>query len=271
MAKKKVGIYGILESTPNNKVEDLYLIIDEQSICFAVKNHIQEAYISFEHFANTPENNGWNELFGYFQNNSKLIQATYRHIHFVLNHRRCLLSKKQIDETNHLYQNEFNLVHSIQQEEELSIDVIHDQYVLQYAIPDALNTLLIRAFPTGKWQHYLSAMLLQEKEGVYIQLFENKFILCILKNGLPNFVRYYTLEETEDQKYHLLNACIQTGTMPNENHLILMGYLAERDHWVDELLPYFKSHAFISNAKENIGPQLAEAYPHNNYTPYFIF
>ena len=74
MAKKKIGIYGVLESTANNKVEDLYLIVDESAIAFAVKNNISNIYQCFEYFVNDPENIGWNQLVAYLQNNSKLIQ-----------------------------------------------------------------------------------------------------------------------------------------------------------------------------------------------------
>ena len=90
---KKIGIYGVQESTANNKVEDLYLIVDEQSICFVVKNHINSAYIAFEYFENTTDQNGWNQLLGYLQNNSKLIQSYYRQVQFVMNTKNTLLTK----------------------------------------------------------------------------------------------------------------------------------------------------------------------------------
>jgi len=90
---KKIGIYGVQESTANNKVEDLYLIVDDQSICFVVKNHINGAHIAFEYFENTTDQNGWNQLLGYLQNNSKLIQSYYRQVQFVMNTKRTLLTK----------------------------------------------------------------------------------------------------------------------------------------------------------------------------------
>ena len=53
MAQKKIGIYGTLQSTANNKVEDLYLIVDGQSIIFSVKNTSTNAYVAFEYFVKT--------------------------------------------------------------------------------------------------------------------------------------------------------------------------------------------------------------------------
>jgi hypothetical protein len=77
MAKKKIGIYTDLVSTFNNKVEDLYLIVDKESIVFSVKNKISNEFVAFEHFVNTPDNIGWHQLIAYLQNNSKLTQAVF--------------------------------------------------------------------------------------------------------------------------------------------------------------------------------------------------
>lgn len=93
MAKKKIGIYGALESTANNKVEDLYLVVDESAIAFSVKNHVSNTYQCFEYFVNDPENIGWNQLVAYLQNNSKLIQNTYSNIYFVMNNSSYTVTK----------------------------------------------------------------------------------------------------------------------------------------------------------------------------------
>ena len=56
MAKKKIGIYTSLDSTFNNKVEDLYLIVDRESIVFSVKNINRNEFVAFEHFENSADN-----------------------------------------------------------------------------------------------------------------------------------------------------------------------------------------------------------------------
>ena len=62
MAKKKIGIYGILESTANHKVEDLYIIVDHHSIHFAVKHLESNKYIAFESFVSGTDLNGFAQL-----------------------------------------------------------------------------------------------------------------------------------------------------------------------------------------------------------------
>ena len=168
---KKIGIYGVQESTANNKVEDLYLIVDEQSICFVVKNHIDGTYIAFEYFENTTDQNGWNQLLGYLQNNSKLIQSFYRQVQFVMNTKRTLLTKTVHAGADAFYHNEFSLVVGTKMEEELQLQKIGQEQVLVYGVPDALSTLLTRSFPTGKWINYLSSLVASNKgDGVCITL-----------------------------------------------------------------------------------------------------
>ena len=120
MAKKKIGIYGVLESTANNKVENLYLIVDDHSIAFSVKNEISNQYVSFEYFVNDPENQGWNQLVAYLQNNSKSIQNTYKNIYFVLNNASFVITKKYSIDDTLMYKNELALLHGISLEEEVS-------------------------------------------------------------------------------------------------------------------------------------------------------
>ena len=94
MAKKKIGLYSTLESTFNNKVEDLYLIVDHEQIVFSVKNNKNGEFVAFEHFVNSPDNVGWHQLIAYLQNNSKLIQSVFNNVLFVWNSPRYILTKK---------------------------------------------------------------------------------------------------------------------------------------------------------------------------------
>ncbi len=272
MAKKKIGIYGQLQSTANNKVEDLYLIVDDQSICFSVKNTETNEFVAFEAFNNTTDNIGWNQLVAYLQNNSKLIQAIYRNIHFVMNSPRMILSKKQKISDLTIYLNELNIVHGEKFEEELMISPAGQDAVLVYSVPDALQSLLSRVFPTGKWNHYASFLLEQkEAEGVYIQLFENNYTLLIQKNGQIQLLQYQDISGDDQNVYTILNACKSIGLNPNTLAVYIAGY-NETDHvWANNLVSYFENAAIISAPETGIGASLNKEYPHHNYATYFIF
>ncbi len=272
MAKKKIGIYGQLQSTANNKVEDLYIIVDEQSICFSVKNIVSNEYVAFEAFTNTIENNGWSQLVAYLQNNSKLIQAIYRDIHFVMNSSRMILSKKQQISDLTIYLNELNIVQGEKYEEELMISSAGAQAVLVYSVPDALQSLLSRIFPTGKWRHYASFLIDHHDEtGMYIQLFENNYILLIHNDSQIKYLQYQNISGDDQNVYTILNACKSIGMNPNNMSVFISGYNELEHVWVNNLVSYFEN-AAIKNAPESgIGATLNKEYPHHNYATYFIF
>jgi hypothetical protein len=272
MAKKKIGIYGVQESTANNKVEDLYLIVDDQSICFVVKNHINGLFIAFEYFENTPDQNGWNQLLGYLQNNSKLIQSFYRQVQFVMNTKRTLLTKLVTTGADAFYQNEFSLVFGNKMEEELQVQSIGVDQVLVYSIPDALSILLTRSFPTGKWTNYVGSLVASNHtDGVYLSLFDDYFITLIVQDGKPRFVNYFKNSGDDQNKYQVLNACVQTNTSANNTNLNVTGYAAERDQWIQELSSYFANAHMQHAPDEGIGATLNKEYPNHSYAPYFIF
>ncbi len=272
MAKKKIGIYGQLQSTANNKVEDLYLIVDDQSICFSVKNIVKNEFVAFEAFANTNENNGWNQLVAYLQNNSKLIQAIYGNVHFVMNSPRMILSKKQKISDLTIYLNELNLVHGEKYEEELMISPAGPNTVLVYSVPDALQSLLSRVFPTGRWSHYASYLLDDKRtEGVFVQLFENNYTLLIQKEGKVQLLQYQDISGDNQNVYTILNACKSVGLNPNSLAVYITGY-NEMDHlWANNLVSYFENAAIINAPETGIGVSLNKEYPHHNYATYFIF
>ena len=269
---KKIGIYGVQESTANNKVEDLYLIVDEQSICFVVKNHINGEYIAFEYFENTTDQNGWNQLLGYLQNNSKLIQSFYRQVQFVMNTKRTVLTKSVTTGADAFYHNEFSLVVGTKMEEEIQLQKIGQDQVLVYSVPDALSTLLTRSFPTGKWINYLSSLISSNNtDGVCVAVFNDYFIVLILQNGKPHFVNYFNRSSDEQNQYLVLNACVQANIQPKDSNINVIGYSAERDVWMQELASYFAGAQMQHAPETGIGASLNADYPNHYYAPYFIF
>ena len=269
---KNIGIYGVQESTANNKVEDLYLIVDEKSICFVVKNHINGAYIAFEYFENTTDQNGWNQLLGYLQNNSKLIQSFYRQVQFVMNTKRTVLTKSVTTGADAFYHNEFSLVVGTKMEEEIQLQKIGQDQVLVYSVPDALSTLLTRLFPTGKWINYLSSLITtNHSDGICVTVFNDYFIVLVLQNGKPHFVNYFNRGGDTQNQYLVLNVCVQANILPNETNLNVIGYSAERDFWMQELASYFAGAHMQNTPDEGVGASLNLEHPNHSYAPYFIF
>ena len=282
MAKKKIGIYSPLASTPNQKVEDLFLIVDDHSIAFSVKNIEKNTFVAFEYFENEENVEGWGPLMAYLQNNSKLIHAIYRQVHFVLNHSHFLITKKYDSSDPLLYQNELNLLHGQLMDVEIQVNELVNGSMIVFAVPDSLITLLTRTFPIGKWKHYaewvISTKMGQTAEdngSVHIHLFETNYLLSIQDNGNLKNIKYITSSTPDQNCYSILNACQQLGVIPSQMHLQIVGLEHSSNQEMNEswtqLGTYFFTTKVISTPSEGIGESLNKEFPHHRYATYFIF
>ena len=272
MAKKKIGIYTELESTPNNKVEDLYLIVDKDSIVFSVKNMVKNEFVAFEQFVNSADNAGWHQLVAYLQNNSKLIQHTYGNIYFVWNHPRCLLTQKRKQSDTLLYQQELSLVHGSNNEEELYLTPYDENWVIVFSVPDALSTLLSRSFPTGKWHHFVEFALSSNCDNhALVYLFENYFLVRLTKAGSTKMVKYFPLEGNDQNAYHLLNACNSAGIDLNTTQLSVWGYHQDQHEFIPKLGTFFKTCQIHQAPDAGVGSSLNAQSAQPIYSTYFIF
>lgn len=272
MAKKKIGIYGQLESTANNKVEDLYIIVDNQSIHFVVKHLVTKTFVAFESFVSGNDYNGFAQLLAYLQNNSKLMHAIYNSVHFVMNDKCVLISKKQNIKDHTIYQNELNMVFENHSDQELLVSDLNDNKVMIYSIPDIYQALLTRAFPTGKWSHYMNALVdYLKQDGVHLFFFDAYFIVYIVMNESLQFFSYFNETDEAQNIYNVLNACKHFQVNPNTSSLILTGYHSENNAWVVELGKYFKNAIIEHPADQKLLKSLEQDYPHHHFATYFIF
>jgi hypothetical protein len=272
MAKKNIGIYSNLESTSNNKVEDLYLIVDNNNIFFSVKHKKKNEFVAFEHFANNQDNTGWHQLVAYLQNNSKLIHGIYGNVIFVWNSARFILTNKLQKEDTLIYLEELNIVHGKSIEEELYLTPFDDKLIIAFTVPDALSTLLSRSFPTGKWHHYAEYVLANKAENeALIYLFDNNYFLHVVKEGKTQLVNYFPIEGVDQNCYQILNACSNAGLDTSLSKLKVWGHHKIQHDFINKIAPYFLVGEIVESPTTGIGASLHSNYPQNIYSTYFIF
>ena len=261
MANKKIGFYGKLESNANNKVENLYIIVNNKSIVFVVKHLVSNKFVSVEHFEQTEEAISWSPLLAYLQNNSSLIQNYYKNIFLVINSNRLILSQTDTKDNLLLAAHELELIHGQKLDEEIYTSSIEDKYFLIYGIADELSAILNRYFPSGKWQHYASYFLDNVLDSeVQVRIFEDCFIVYIVEKGITKLLNYYTLEGEDQNIYTLLNSSINTGIDTNKFLLKVWGYEEGKHNFITKTAPYFAAKQIIQ----------IEQVP-NAYSSYFIF
>lgn len=272
MAQKKFSVYGKLVSTANSKVENLYLVVDHRSIVFVVKNTKTNEFVALEHFEISPDQTGWNQLIGYLQNNSILIHGIFEKIYFVMNGPRMLMTKVHEATDTLQYAHELQFIFGNKQDEEVYISPIDAQHNLVYGVPDELSSLLIRTFPTGKWEHY-AHFLLQGKNPnkVQVSIFETQMILLIIENGKTKLLNAYALGGNDQNIFTILNACIQTGVDTNIVHLVVDAYQNNTSDFINTLIPYFMSSSINQIDNLGIASTIHKEHAQLSYAPYFIF
>jgi len=272
MVQKKISIYGNLLSTANNKVENLYLIVDERSVVLVVKNTLLNEYVAIEHFEHSSDQPSWSQLFGFLQNNSILIHSVFNEIFFVMNGPRMLLSKEHNIANSLQYDNELKMIFGSVSDEEIYTNAIDAGHFIVYGVKDELSSLLTRTFPTGKWQHYVSYLLQNtiEKE-VQLVFFDPQLIIHIKEVGQTKLLNYHLLGGKDQNIYTVLNACIQSGVDTNSVNLKVIGHLNNHSDFVQTLIPYFKGSSVTQINDAGIGATLNKEMPNPIYAPYFIF
>ncbi len=261
MANKKIGFYGKLESTANNKVEDLFIIVNNKSIVFVVKHLVSNKFVSLEHFEQTEEASSWSPLLAYLQNNSSLIQNYYKNIFLVINSNRLILSQTDAKENLISAAHELELIHGHKLDEEIYTNTVGNKHFLIYGIADELSAILTRYFPSAKWQHYASYFLGNVLDSeVQVRIFEDCFIVYIVEKGITKLLNYYPLEGEEQNIYTLLNSCINAGIDTNTFLLKVWGYEVDKHNFITKTAPYFTAKQIIQ----------IEKVP-NAYSSYFIF
>lgn len=272
MATKKIGIYGELISTANNKVEDLFVIVEEFAIHLLVKNSTRDGFVAFESFEMQGSNDTYQTLIAFVQSNSNLILSYYRRIKFVNNLSPVVLSKKVASNDPSIYNAEIQLLFGNVIDQEVVSNSINDNTEIIYTIPNALQTLLTTMFPSGKWVHYVQYFIENNNNaGVYVQVFE-KVALCIIRDennillvkyipsNNPSDIIYAIMQSTEQLDLKLYNLQVNITGLPENSISILRDF--EK---------YTSSIQFISNTDEIVGSNLNKEDRQQFYRSYLIF
>jgi hypothetical protein len=271
MAKMIVGVYSKNLSFTENKTNDLYITIDNENLFFSVKDSIKGQFIAFEHFKRVTDEKGWDPLILFTQHNSKLISLHFGNVFFVWNNSRFILTKKVAKQTPIYYQQELNLVHGVNNNDEVYFNAIKDDLILAYSVPDQLISLLSKIFPSGVWHHYTEYVINKKIDNnTLICLLESQFCLRITKNGAIQLINYFPLEGDNQNFYQIMNACNHSSLNTNNASISVLGYDEDSHGFVKSMTNYFKE-GQVAESDEHWDNEDKRNCPNNIYTTYLIY
>lgn len=272
MATKKIGIYGELISTANNKVEDLFVIVEEFAIHLLVKNSTRDGFVAFESFEMQDSNDTYQTLLAFVQSNSKLILSYYRRIKFVNNLSPIVLSKKIASNDPSIYNAEIQLLFGNIIDQEVVSNAINDNTEIVYTIPNALQTLLTTMFPTGKWVHYVQYFIENNTNaGVYVQVF-GKVALCVIRdeNNIL-LVKYISSTNAADIMYAIMQNTEQLDVKLYNLPVAITGLQESSVSLISDFEKYTSTIQFITNTDEIVGSAFSKEDGQQFYRSYLIF
>ena len=271
MAKMIVGVYSKNISFTENKSIDLYITIDNKNLFFSVKSIKNGQFLAFEHYKSAVDEIGWDEKILSAQNNSKLIKLNFNNVFFVWNNKRFTLSKKISKQDVLYYQQELNLVHGVNNHDEIFVNSINDDLVLAFSVPGQIISLTAKLFPNGVWHHYTEYMNNSDSENnALICLFENEFCLKITNNRKIQLVNYFPIEGNDQNIYQIINACNHSSLETNYASLKIWGYEDKQHEFINTLSNYFNA-GQVAEPQEYWDNEDKENCPNNIYSTYFIY
>ena len=272
MATKKLGIYGELISTANNKVEDLYVIVEAFAIHFLVKNTSKDSFVALESFEMNEQTDSYQSLIAFLQNKSNLILSYYRRVRFVNNQSPIVLSKKTTSEDPSIYNAEMQLLFGNVIDQEVVSNAINDNTDIVYTIPNALQTLLTTMFPTGKWVHYVQYFIEKNTQaGVYVQVFGNAALCIIRDENNILLAKYIASTNASDIIYTIMQSTEQMDLKLYDLQVVITGLDGHAETILNQFAKYTSSIQFIPNSDELVGSALKNEEAQQFYLSYLIF
>lgn len=272
MATKKIGIYGELTSTANNKVEDLFVIVEEQAIHFLIKNIHTDTFVAFESFEMSDPSEGYHSLIAFLQNHSNLILSYYRWVKFVNNLSPIVLTKNKTSEDPLVQNAEIDLLFGNSLEQEFVSNALNDNTDIMYTVPHTVQTLLSRMFPTGKWVHYFQYCIEKHiQAGICVHVFGAKTLFMLRDENNILLAKYIPTTESADILYSLL-AIAEQLSIPLEKLSVYCAGLSENAKtYLQPLAHQVASLYFEDYSDAGLGAIMSKESNNHIYQSYLIF
>ncbi|MFT3827765.1 MAG: DUF3822 family protein [Chitinophagaceae bacterium] len=144
-----------------------------------------------------------------------------------------------------------------------------------YRIPRETHALLQQKFAAGKYWHYYTLFLTQQKnnnedegkESIHVIVAADQFVVAVFKEKKLALLQTYGYQTPDDVSFHLLAICSQLQLNPEEVKMYISGLIDEQSTLYLELLKYFLQLEWeLAPARLNL-PQEFSQYPQHYFSP----
>ncbi|RYF87646.1 MAG: DUF3822 family protein, partial [Chitinophagaceae bacterium] len=148
--------------------------------------------------------------------------------------------------------------------------VVHNEQVnklglvVTQRVDKQIESLLLKYFPEATIQPSLACHLQKWDAGtnaLMCTVYAHSFQVLLFKNGQIQLARSFMYNTPTDVAYHLLNVCTQHDFSPEQEQLILSGFIDHKSNLYDELYRYFLNISFHTADAAVASSQAVSQYP----------
>ncbi len=247
MVHKLIGFYGDLHEYTPQRNDQLAIEIGSHQIVCMVKNSSTGEIDAIELYQIDQSNTDWSDILFEVKQNSKILGPTYSDCFVFFNIEEALVLP--MTEMSATASADFlSLVYGTDDRADTKFDRINSTLptVTIYRIKKSLSELLDRNIVIFKIQHTYTNILndvlnREELPPVFLKLivYQNHFILVLLKNNQLQLIQSYTFHHADDILYFAISVANQSGASPLQTHLELSGMIDPLTNLLDQLKKTF--------------------------------
>ncbi len=247
MVHKLIGFYGDLHEYTPQRTDQLAIEIGSHQIVCMVKNSSTGEIDAIELYQIDQSNTDWSDILFEVKQNSKILGPTYSDCFVFFNIEEALVLP--MTEMSATASADFlSLVYGTDDRADTKFDRINSTLptVTIYRIKKSLSELLDRNIVIFKIQHTYTNILndvlnREELPPVFLKLivYQNHFILVLLKNNQLQLIQSYTFHHADDILYFAISVANQSGASPLQTHLELSGMIDPLTNLLDQLKKTF--------------------------------
>jgi hypothetical protein len=235
MVKKIIGYYSdTLDAEPGTA--RLILEIGDNEVACMVKGRSGEPLDGFELFAIESHEKGWENILSEIQAASRLLSKAYQETACYYNSEEAMIIPAEKFNTV-AAEDYLALVYGEKYNYDTKHDMLKDSIVNSYRVQRAMHDLLGRHFVLYKPRHSFSGILddvlSRENPPAYLvklQVYSKHAILCLVKEGQLQLIRFFHCQSSEDILYYLTSLLQQFPVIRTGAVLELSGMLPKDHH-----------------------------------------
>jgi hypothetical protein len=272
MIKKTIGYYSdTLDAEPGTG--KLVLEIGDNEVACMVKSRSGEPLDGFELFAIESHDKGWENTLSEIQSSSRLLSKTYQETACYYNCEEAMIIPAE-KFTTAAAEDYLALVYGEKYNCDTKHDMLKDRIVNSYRVQRSMHDLLGRHFVLYKPHHSFSGILddVLSRENlpsylVKLQVYSKHAILCLVKEGQLQLIRFFHCKSPEDILYYLTSLLQQFPVTRKGAVLELSGMLPKEHHSFSRLFGEVNYDEILQ--QNSAMAEALTAYPAYYFTPFF--